>query len=160
MYGTKVGAAAYHTARGNSRWAALSDDEEAQARQRASDYIDAVYGLRFPGRKAGGAAQWEAWPRTGASDYYNNEIADDVVPVAIEYATYELALRSVETPGILNPGFSADRRKVLTEVQGIKWTLLKGSSDSSQLWPEFPLIEGFLRPYLTAYPSLPAILVV
>ena len=137
MYGSVEEAASYHEARGNTAWAALDDDEAAQKLTRATDYIVALLSMR------------DATP-----------IPEEDAPLAIQYATYQAAWQELVNPGVLSPAFPSDKRKVLTEVQGVKWTLLQGASGSSQLWPEFPIIEGLLRPYFLARRLLPGILVV
>ncbi len=73
----------------------------------ASGYIDGRYRDRFPGRKAGGRAQSLEWPRFNAVDASGEGIAEDEVPVEVEHAVYEAALREVQAPGSLSPDFDA-----------------------------------------------------
>lgn len=110
MYGSNAACAAYHLARGNAVWGAATSEVQDQARQRGSDYVDRAYRNRLPGVRTGGAAQLEEWPRTGAS-YRTGEAIDPAsVPIQVEYAAYEAALREMVKPGSLLPDFSEDNR--------------------------------------------------
>lgn len=107
-YGSEANADAYHTARGNTAWAGSSPAKLA-ALTRASQYVDGMGqcdGMSlFPGTKTGGRAQLPAWPRTGATDFSGAAILPDEVPIEVEYATYEAALRELVTPGSLSPDY-------------------------------------------------------
>ena len=111
FYGSLAGATAYHTARASTGWVDSPADAAEAALIRASVWLDGAYGHRWPGTKTDGE-QYLAWPRTGATDYEGFAIADDVVPRAIEHATYEAALRELTTPGSLSPDY--------TPAQGVK----------------------------------------
>ncbi len=110
IYGTLAGALAYHAARGNVAWDAadVTDQLRSEALYRASDAIDGGYAPRFPGIKTGGRDQERAWPRfvdedTLVTDLSGAAIANDVVPVEVEKATYEAALRELVEPGSMAP---------------------------------------------------------
>ena len=113
-YGTIEKADTYATAIGNADWSTGTTETKTAALVRASRYVDALSGLRrtaegcvprFPGRRTGGISQALQWPRTGARDIDGYEIPADVVPVAIEYATYEAAIRELANPGSLSPDY-------------------------------------------------------
>lgn len=93
IYGTVVDADEYHSARGNTEWAAATDKE--QKLLKASEFVD-TYRARFPGAKAGGRSQEREWPRKGAIDTAGDLIADDEIPSEVERATYEAALLVVK----------------------------------------------------------------
>lgn len=125
IYGTLANANAYHMARGNTGWTGADALREA-ALQRATDYIDGRYRYQtaggcwksmFRGTKTGGRAQDLEWPRTGATDSEGNEIPDDEVPVEVEHATYEAALRELLEPGSLSPVF-VEAQQVTREKVG------------------------------------------
>lgn len=113
MYGTVEKADEYHEARGReSRWDAVTDKEAALLR--GSEYIDQRYRQKlksgrwlpmFRGQRTEGREQAREWPRTGAADYAGHEIPDDQVPVEVEHAAYEAALREGENPGSLSPDY-------------------------------------------------------
>lgn len=146
IYGDLEGALAYHAARGNAAWSAdgVTDEQRTAALTRASSWVDG-YRSRFPGRKAGGRAQEREWPRVGASDAEDNEIADDEIPVEIEQATYEAALRELVEPGSLSPDL---------ERGGAVKRLKAGSveieyADSASLTTTFTAIQSILESILT-----------
>lgn len=113
FYGTLAGANTYHQARGNAAWTGTDEAKQA-ALLRASDYVDSlsqrqvspgVYEQVFGGVRTGGRAQARAWPRTGAYDSEGNLLDSATVPVEVEYATYEAALREIAVPGSLAPDY-------------------------------------------------------
>ncbi|MGE1156739.1 DnaT-like ssDNA-binding protein [Pseudomonas kitaguniensis] len=115
FYGTVADADAYHAARANTAWAGDEVAKQA-ALLRASAYIDGKYQAQntcgrweslFSGTKTGGRAQALQWPRTAATDNEGNTIPADEVPIEIEQATYESALREVALPGSLSPDYVA-----------------------------------------------------
>lgn len=79
---------AYFAARGNAAWAALTPEQKEQSLRLGADYMGAVYGPRWCGERTT-TTQALDWPRTGACG-----IASDVVPVAVQRANAELAVRS------------------------------------------------------------------
>lgn len=98
---------AYHDARGNS-YADYQDDAIEAALVRGSQYIDAQYGAKFPGQKTGGRSQTLAWPRelydgSYVRDQEGFEIMPDEIPVEIQDATCEAALREAASPNSLMP---------------------------------------------------------
>ncbi|MEE5138675.1 DnaT-like ssDNA-binding protein [Pseudomonas alliivorans] len=115
FYGTAANADAYHAARANAAW--TGDDMAKQAALiRASAYIDGKFQTQnscgrweslFSGIKTGGRAQALQWPRTGATDTEGNEIPTTDIPVEVEQATYEAALREIALPGSLSPDYVA-----------------------------------------------------
>lgn len=149
-YGTLPAALAYHEARGNAAWAAAGLDEgkRTAALIRASEALDALYGARYPGEIAS-ADQDLLWPRARVV-WRGAELAGDVVPVPIEKATYELALRELVSPGSLAPDVAAGPQKVLTEVKGIKWSIVGGLSAQAAL----PIVDGILAEILVPTPGV------
>lgn len=87
---------------------AISGDDEALAEaalRRATLWIDAAYGVRFPGWKRRYRAQALQWPRQGAYDtnVIPQYIPEDEVPVEIKRATVIAAVREKASPGSLSP---------------------------------------------------------
>lgn len=107
-YGTLYGSIEYHENRGSSAWTAIgvTDEHREAALLRASEWIDAEFGSRFPGVRTEGRDQERAWPRVGSdgsvvTDLEGNEIDDDLVPIEVERATYAAALIELTDPGTL-----------------------------------------------------------
>lgn len=132
----------------------------AVLRQRGSVYVDGLYGARFTGAPAGGVDQDRAWPRTGASDTFGNAIGSSAIPARVIEASYFAAYLEATTPGILSKTFTPAEQKVLTEVKGIKWTVVGDSSKMNGSVMVSTVIEGLLAPLIGADLLLPAIMVV
>lgn len=158
-YGTLAEALTYHTDRGNADWAAAASDAlRTAALVRATTWLDATYGSRFPGVRTDGRNQELQWPRSGAVDSEDWSIPYDEVPIEVKRATFEAALRELAAPGSLSPDYVAservkrekvgpleteyvdsgggagDARPVLSIVDDLLFTLLSGSKDSVSLF--------------------------
>lgn len=160
IYGTRADADTYHSDRGNSAWGAASEADRDAAMARATDYIDGRYWRRlptgaytsmFPGvPTAAAVAAGRQWPRKGAADGYGNAIADDVVPDAVQRATYEAALRELSAPGSLSPDFTpADRitRERIGELE-VSYANPAHDADRNPSRPIVPTIDEILAPLL------------
>lgn len=134
----------------------LPDGSPAPAalRQRGSVHVD---GHQFPGAPTGGFSQERAYPRTGATAY-GEAIPDDVIPVAIEYASYAAGYYDALNPGALTTRSSADLRvkRVRERVEGAvdEETEYFGSNDPvATAIVTVPMVEGLLTPYLLNQPG-------
>jgi hypothetical protein len=94
----------YHADRGNSAWTGDATVKEPAIR-RATSYISTAY--TWQGWKRMGRPQSLAWPRTGVIDREGWGVAFDSVPIEIQRATAEVALRELVTPGIMDPDYYA-----------------------------------------------------
>lgn len=175
-YGSLAAADTYHADRGNATWAAASEADREAALLRASAYIDARYRERlrsgrwvsmFTGAKTDGRAQTDEWPRTGATDYEGNAIADDVVPLEVEQATYEAALIEVVTPGALSPAYDASKQRTAVSVGpvSVSYADTAGSQNgmdghSPPNRPTYPFIDELLAPVLVKRYDYPGVVTV
>ncbi len=151
-YGTNVGFTAYHTARGRTVEIYDADDITA-ARLIASEWIDARYRSSFGGLKVGMRAQMREWPRTGAYDVNRYNIAFDVVPVEIENATYEAALRQLVAPGSLSVDWTPNAYK-RASVDGAVSVEFATFMNASDIQTRFKIIDEILAPILTGCGSV------
>ncbi|PPU41828.1 DnaT-like ssDNA-binding protein [Xanthomonas arboricola] len=170
MYGTLEGADAYHLVRGNAAWAAGSEEARRSSLVRGTDYIDGRYRVllssgrwqsMFPGVRTDGRGQANEWPRTGAVDYDGNPIAADVVPIEVEHAAYEAALRELIEPGSLSPDYVASAQVTREKVGPIEVSY--GASTAAGSTPNRPIIPGIdeiLAPLLRRPAMFPAVRVV
>ncbi len=121
----------------------------AVLRQRGSAYLDGLYGARFPGAPSGGFSQERAWPRTGAVAY-GQPIPENIIPAAIEQASYFAALREAQQPGSLaatvTPGRQVKREKVEGAVE--REFFEAGSDAASNATPVLTAVDGLVAPYL------------
>lgn len=168
FYGTLEAANTYHQARGNAAWAGTDGAKQA-ALLRASDYVDSfaqrlvapgVYEQVFGGVRTGGRAQLRVWPRTGAYDDEGNALPADTVPVEVEYATYEAALRELATPGSLTPDYvpanAVKREKV--DVLEVEYATSSGAGTPTA--PIIAAVWAYLAPLIGARFAGPAVYVV
>lgn len=87
---------AYHDARGNTIWSALSTTEKEQALRRGTDYIERTYGMRFCGYRVN-STQALSWPRyearrkdSGRCEYWPS----DAVPNPMAQTCAEMAFKA------------------------------------------------------------------
>lgn len=123
MIGTVADWITYAEARGDT---VANEPASAQALQRASDYITYYYVSRFVS------------PYDATSPY-------------VEDAAYEAAKLELATPGFFAKTFTPSQQKVLTEVKGIKWTVVTPNSHESVgalAAPRSTIIDAMLAPYM------------
>ena len=170
FYGTVAAADAYHAARANATWTG-EDVAKQAALLRASVYIDGryrkllasgVWQSLFPGVKTEGRGQAREWPRTGAEDYEGHAIPSDQVPVEVEQATYEAALRELVEPGSLSPDFVAASTVKRQKVGPIEeeFSVAAGADGAASVRPVISIIDEMIAPVLVARYTLPAVFTV
>lgn len=170
FYGTVAAADAYHAARANTAWA--GDDVAKQAALiRASVYIDGRYRKHmpsgvwqslFPGVKTEGRGQAREWPRTGAQDYEGHALSAEEVPLEVEQATYEAALRELTEPGSLTPDYvaaTAIKREKVGPLE-TEYAVASGAEGAASVRPVISAIDELIAPVLVARYTLPAVMVV
>jgi hypothetical protein len=161
-YGDNAGFTAYATGNGYVIPDGTTDAQITAARQRGSMVVDR-YEPRFTGSRTAGFAQERAWPRTGASTYYGEDIPSASIPVAIVNASYEAAFLEVVSPGSLSPvivGSATVKREKVgpLEVEYSSSTNMTVEQMVAMSTPIVTAIDGLLWPFL--YQPLPAIMVV
>lgn len=162
LYGTADDADAYMEARGATAWASGSDDAKLSARFRGSNYIDNLYGYRFPGVPTGGLDQDRAWPRTGAETINGEAINPTYIPKQVIYASYEAALLEFTSPGSLSVLVSENERKKRVKAGSVEVEYADSGADSAIAGaaPMSSTIEGLLYQLIGAVNVFPGILVV
>ena len=112
-----AGLIAYAQARGKT----IADDADtAAALQRAKDYVTHHYIRRFA----------KGYDET--SDY-------------VDDAIYEAAIVERNKPDFFSNTFTPSERKVLTQVDGIRWTVV---DPKGKAYPVSTRVEAILSPYL------------
>lgn len=148
-YGTAAGFRIYHGARDNTLPADAADDDYITARLlKASEWIDGRYRPGFGGSKVGQREQVREWPRSAAFDVYGYLIASDSVPTETENATYEAALKEMDSPGVLTVDYTPPRYKSASVVGAVAVTYntFNGVLD---LQTHFMIVDQILSPILT-----------
>lgn len=157
--------AGYGTDEGFNGWLASNGHQlpatapaPAILRQRGSQYIDGLYGSRFAGLPTAGFAQERAWPRSGA-EAQGQSIPADVIPSAIEQASYAAAWHEAKSPGSLSVSASAARAVKRKKVDVLEQEFFEGSGDVlADATVRLAEVEGLLAPFL--HQPMPAVLVV
>ena len=157
--------AGYGTDQGFTTWMAdnglpmpLSAPTPAVLRQRGSQYLDGVYGSRFSGVPTGGFEQERAWPRVGACAH-GQPIPSDIMPVAIEHASYHAAYQEAVSPGSLSVAASTSGAVKREKVDTLEVEYVAGSGDAvADALVRISAVEGLLAPFFAV--SMPAIFVV
>ena len=140
-YGTLAAADAYHSERGNATWEEAPEADRTAALVRGSDYVDNRYVYErngcwvsmFPGEPALGRLQQRAWPRIDVPDVDASE-----VPIEVERATYEAALRELAAPGSLMPDYVASVQVTRVKVGPIEESYASASEAGGP--PNMPLV--------------------
>jgi len=140
-YCSVADASAYHTARGNAAWAALTTDALREAALRkATDFMRQVYRSRWQGYKVN-EDQALDWPRYNVV-VEGYAVDSDIVPTEVKNACAELALKA--SAAELNPDLT---QGVLSEQVGsISVTYDKASPQFTR----YRAIDAIISPYLKA----------
>lgn len=147
----------YHSNRGNTAWAALATTAKEQALRKATDYLVQEYRMRWKGTRMT-AAQALDWPRayvymeavlTGLTGTdFPELVPNDVVPVEVENATADLALKSLTLTlmGDVDP-------KITTEetIWPIKVEYSENQRNGGKT--RYDAIDSRLRPLLQGSPG-------
>lgn len=154
IYGSIDGADAYALSIGNTAWGLLTTEAKNSALVRGSLYVDS-YNRRYLdgdfkcwfqylGGKTGGWAQEREWPRSGIDG-----LPDNAIPVQIESATYEAAIREGTTPGSLNPDIDRTSLVKRERVDVLEVTYaVSDNANAGSLLPVIPAIESLLSAFL------------
>jgi DnaT-like ssDNA binding protein len=136
-YITVADADTYFAARGNAVWAALDEPAKEAALRLGTDYMEAVYGERWKGARVS-MTQALSWPRDGVC-VNGFEVPDDVVPVAVQRANAELAVRASAGTLLADQG-----AQVVSETVGpISVTYAEGARQ----WTRYAYVDGLLGAY-------------
>ena len=147
--------AGYGSDEGLIEWAAdngystsTGDLTVAQLRQRASDYLDGLYGVRFRGEPAGGINQERAWPRVNALAW-KTPVAVDVIPRNVIIASYHAAIQEALKPGSLSISASNSGALKRKKVDVIEKEYFEGSGNAvTDNTLRLSAVEGLLAPFL------------
>lgn len=140
-YGTVEGFYAYHTARNRD----VGDYDEGQvagALLVASEWLDGAFRDRLTGYKTGASAQVRDWPRTGITDADGYAVPYQTVPYQIERATYEAALRVVQSPDALAADVKSNKYKSVTIEGAISVDYADAGAAAVQL--QMPVLGAIL----------------
>ncbi|MGV1833944.1 DnaT-like ssDNA-binding protein [Rhizobium rhizogenes] len=161
FYGTLAAADLYFADRGNVAWAAVGENDRMAALVRGSQVVDGLYEPRFPGLRTGSYEQPLSWPRRAAVTANGEAIPNDVVPLPVTYAAYEVAVVELTDPGSLTPVVRAAQTVKREKVGPLETEYAAAGSLDDNIAaarPVLTMLDGLLYPFLR--PVLPGILVV
>ncbi len=147
IYGTAAGFTTYHTARGTDVSAFDDDAVIESALLVSTEYIDAKYRSSFPGLKIYDRDQIREWPRYDAVDMYDQIIPSGTIPIEVEQATYQAALKQLLTPGSLSVDWTPNKYKSAS-VDGAVSVQYMQYDTAADIQTRFRLIEEILAPLL------------
>lgn len=129
----------------------------AQLRQRASDYLDGLYGAQLRGVPTGGIDQERAWPRTGAMAW-KTPVADDVIPRNVIIASYHAAIQEATKPGSLAVSAANSGALKRKKIDTIEKEYFEGSGNAvTDNTLRLSAVEGLLAPFLIPETSAPCL---
>lgn len=110
IYGTEAGAATYFRARlGASAWNSAGSSDKKRGLVSATRWIDSA---RWQGAPTA-SGQALAFPRTGLLDCDGVAVDDSTVPAEVDQACYELALKLLEDPTLVdNVNSGSDEKRL------------------------------------------------
>ena len=136
----------YHSNRGNTAWAALTEPTKEQCLRRSTDYMEQVYRLRWLGYRVT-ITQALSWPRDEVQrldltllnqySYYEN----NVVPPEVKNACAELALKAAS--GELLPDLTQGVLREKVDVLEVEYDKYSPQS------PRYTAIDRLLAPFLS-----------
>ncbi|PRD42117.1 hypothetical protein C5748_18380 [Phyllobacterium phragmitis] len=132
---------AYHLERGNTEWTGDVADKEA-AIIRATSVLSNSY--QWQGYKRNGRPQALAWPRVDVVDCEGWGVAFDEVPKEIRYATAEIALRELITPGIMTPDFVASEQVKREKVGPLEVEYLNSNTSEDAARPVLLIVRDLI----------------
>lgn len=147
-YGDTEGFQSYWNDRGQQvAIIAFDDDQISAALLVASGYLDAAFMSQWMGLKHDGRAQIREWPRDGVQDIYGYAIDNTVPPREVVNATYEAALRQLQTPGVFFKDYNPSKYKSVSVSGAVAAVFAVGSAYDFQT--QMPQIAAILMPILT-----------
>lgn len=146
FYGTADTFRTFHTDRGTDVSNYPNDGDIENALLIASEWLDGTYRSRFHGYKVGQRDQQREWPRTGATDRYGYAVSSETVPVEITNATFEAAIRELQTPGALLTDYTQSVYKRVAISGSISVEYRDRNANEVQL--EIPAVDHALEPLI------------
>lgn len=150
-YITTAYADTYHSDRGNAAWTGTSTVKE-QAIVRATDYVEARWGLRFKGIKEfTDPLQPLSFPRLYIYD--ENGLAIEGIPTMLKRAIAEYALRALSAALLPDPDQSQGAITGTRKKVGPIETETTYATAVAPIMQAYPLADRMLQPLLALAPG-------
>ena len=124
------------------------------ARQRGSDYLDAVYGPRLGCSAPADITQERVWPRVG--HLYPVSLASDLIPEPWIRAAYRAAWLEASSPGVLAVTLQPLQRVKRQKVDVIEREFFDNGAPmagAGGIAPLDSIIDGLVAPFLCPAPG-------
>jgi hypothetical protein len=135
-----------------NNWSTSSNSLKQAAIIAATDYIEKVFGLRYLGRRKT-AGQGLGWPRINVWDRDGYLLDPDLLPVVLEQATAEYAVRALDSALLPDPTVDDSGKAVTASTDII------GPIEETRKFTEGADIAFLIRPYPAADRLLEPLLV-
>lgn len=136
---------AYHAAMGNTTWTGDNVLKEGAIR-RGTAFLSSAY--QWQGSKREGRPQALAWPRVGVTDREGWGVDYASVPIEIQKATAEVALRELIAPGSMNPDFTQAEMVKREKVGQIEVEYLNSSTSADAKRPVLLVVRDMIGQFL------------
>lgn len=151
FYGTAAGYREYHTARGRDV-SEQTDDEIEVALLVSSEWLDGSF--TWPGDKYGlRDTQVRDWPRSWVFDRNGDTVSYLTVPIEIERATYEVAIRWIADNTVLLADYTPEKYKRVS-IDGALSVEYRGLN-AMTAQKQFPVLANILMPLFGGYNTSP-----
>ena len=138
----------YHLNMGNTTWTG-TDALKENALRRATAWVDGRYRAKWPGYRGNGRSQALGWPRYDVIDWEAQTVPFTSIPIEVQKATAEAALRELVSPGSLTPDYVATDRVTQESVGSISVTYADiGGADAMR--PMLIAVDEILAPLIGA----------
>ena len=122
-------------------WTAVTADGEAAIR-RATTNLSTAWSWK--GYETHGRGQGQAFPRTDCTDAEGEDIASDEIPVEVQHACAELAVRELAQPGSSAPDVILTERVKSETVGPIRTDYVVGNLDAEAARPAYLLVKDIV----------------
>ncbi len=137
----------YHAAMGNTTWTGAEPLKEGAIR-RATAFLSNSY--EWQGYKRQGRPQALAWPRVDVVDCEGWGVDFASIPVEIQKATAEVALRELVSPGSMNPDFTQSEMVKREKIGQIEVEYLNSSTNADAQRPVLLVVRDMIGCLLKA----------
>lgn len=133
----------YHAKRGNTEWAALTEEEKEIRLRRGTEFIALIGQGRWKGEVVS-EDQALPWPRYDVYDEEGVYIPHDSIPIALQRATAEAALRASDDllPDVESGVIEEEQIKVGPIEERIKY--VRGKQQTAVYQKIYALLKGLM----------------
>lgn len=136
----------YHASLGNTTWTGDDTSIKEPAIKRATAFISNSF--NWKGYRVNGRSQALAWPRSGVIDSEGYGILSTEIPIELQNAVAEIALRELVTPGAMNPDFTQSAMVKREKVGPLEVEYLNASTSAEAQRPVLLAVRDMIGQFL------------